>query len=121
MDKIKKFSSIISIIFLISIVFILGAKKFNWPVNNTFVRIFIVILVLTLLCILIVSISEMRKTISKQGIKKFSKKLILNWALYFVILYAVAFFKKHVDILAILGSSLLFSILSYYSIGKETT
>lgn len=111
---IKKISYMLSILFLIGVVFILMAQKSDWAVNSVIVPIFLIIFILTALCMLIISISTIFETISKYGKKDFCKKFIIRWILSFIALYAAGFLKKDINILIILGSSFALSIGSYY-------
>ncbi|MCY6485411.1 hypothetical protein OW763_13830 [Clostridium aestuarii] len=115
---IKKISYMFIMLFLVAVVFILMAQKFDWSVDFAIVPFFLIILILTASCMLIVSISGILEVISKDGKKSFCKKFIKQWLLCFVALYAAAFLKKDIDILIVLGSSFAISILSYYYAAK---
>lgn len=101
-------------LFLIAIVFILMAQNFVWSVNSAVVPIFLIIFILTVLCMLIVSISVILEIINKDGKKNFCKKFIIKYLLIFVALYAAASLKNDLNILIILASSFALSIYSYY-------
>lgn len=115
---IKKMGHILMMIFLIVVIFILMAEKFDWSVDSAVVPGFLIILILTGLCMIIVSISGIFQTINRYGIKNFSKKFIIRWLLFFACIYAVAFLKKDINILIILGSSFSLSVFSYYYVTK---
>ena len=111
---IKKIGYILMVLFLTTVLFILMAEKFDWLVNSDIVPIFLIILILTLLCMIMVSISVILQTINKNGKKSFGRKFIIRWILFFVPLYVASFLKNDINILVILASSFLLSIFSYY-------
>ncbi|MEM1486339.1 hypothetical protein V6615_15970 [Oscillospiraceae bacterium PP1C4] len=111
---IRKLSYILMILFLASIVLILMADKFDWLVNSNFIPVFIIIFALTVLCMLIVSISVILKTIRKVGKLKFCKGFMIKLVFFFAVQCAAAFFKDDKDILIMLGSSVALSIGSYF-------
>lgn len=111
---IKKINYILMMLFLIAVIFILMTEKFDWSVNSAALPIFLIIFMLTGLCIIIVSISGILETINKDGKKKFGKKFIIRWLLFFVSLYSAAFLKNDINIIIIIGSSFSLSIFSYY-------
>ncbi|MBW9157324.1 hypothetical protein LGL55_07275 [Clostridium tagluense] len=115
---IKKISCMFIMLFLVVVVFILMAQKFDWSVDSAVVPFFLIIFILTASCMLIVSISGILEIISKDGKKSFCKKIIKKWLFFFVVLYVAAFLKNDVDILIVLGSSFAFAILSYYYTAK---
>ncbi len=115
---IKKISYISATLFIMSIVFILMAQKFDWPVSTMILPIFLIIFILTALSILIVSISGILETIKKTGKKSFCKKFITKWLFVYAILYAAAFLKKNIDMSIILGSSFILAIFSNYHEAK---
>lgn len=115
---IKKIGYMFMMLFLVAVVFILMAQKFDWSVDFSVVPVFLIILILTALCMLIVSISGILKIIRKEGKRSFCKNFIKKWLWLFIPLYAVAFLKNDIDILIILCSSFAISIMSYYHAAK---
>lgn len=111
---IKKISYIFIAVFIAAVVFLLISMKFNWSINPAFLPAFLIILALTVLCMLIVSISGIIKTIKKYGMKKFFKVFAVKLIFFFIALYAAAFIKKDINVLPLLGTSLALSVVSYY-------
>lgn len=55
-----------------------NAQKFVWSVNSAVVPIFLIIFILTALCMLIISISEILEIINKDGKNNFANYLFLR-------------------------------------------
>lgn len=118
LKTIKKISYIFITLFLLAVVFILIADKFDLSVGTAIVPIFFTIFILTLSGILLVSIFGIHKTISKNGKGNFCKEFLNKWLWSFLVLLVVAFLKKDVDILIVLVASLAISLFSYYYAAK---
>ena len=114
----KKISNIFVALFTLVIIFILIDAKLEWsdklPFHFNVMPIVIIIFIITALSMLIVSILGIIESINKYGKRKFCKRFIKKWLLYFGSMYLLAFLKKDIDIPIILVASFAISILSYY-------
>lgn len=109
---IKKISYGLMALFLVAVIFILIAIKYNWDVGSGFVPVFAVLLILTLLFATIVAGAKIAQSIRKNP-KRFSIAFFKRWSFFFLAALAAAVFKKNVDMPMLLGMTMASAVLSF--------
>ncbi len=109
---IKKIGYGLMALFLIAVVFLLIAIKCNWDIGSGFIPVFVALLILTLLFITIVAGAKIVQSIRKDP-KKFVIAFFKRWGFFFLTAFAVAVFKKNIDMPILLGMTMASAVLSF--------